>query len=162
MNLALREVTQEDMDLLFTWANDPVTRQNAFHTESIPYETHKVWFAKMLADKDTLCYILYGKNNVARQEENQEQHALGQIRLAVEGNIALISYSIDALWRGKGFGTQMLLLAEEKLIEKRTDVTYCIGQVKYENIASARAFEKCGYGIEKKEQYLEFTKRIRE
>ena len=50
MTLRLREVTGKDMDLLFRWANDPVTRKNAFHTEQIPYETHRAWFVKMLAE----------------------------------------------------------------------------------------------------------------
>ena len=52
-------------------------------------------------------------------------------------------------------------MAEEKIRESRADVIYCKGQVKMHNIASAKAFEKCGYDREEKEQYLEFTKRIR-
>ena len=142
MRLTLREVTGKDIDLLFQWANDPVTRQNAFHTEQIPYETHRVWFVKMLADRDVLKYI-------------------GQIRLSIEDGEALIDYSIDPEKRGQGFGTRMVLMAEEKLRETRTDVNVCKGQVKLENIASAKVFEKCGYDMDEKEQYLEFIKRIR-
>ena len=56
MRLSLREVTAKDMDLLYEWANDPTVRQNAFHTEPIPYEDHKMWFAKNLADRDVLMY----------------------------------------------------------------------------------------------------------
>ena len=55
----------------------------------------------------------------------------------------------------------MILMAEEKLRELRMDVIYCKGQVKHANIASAKAFEKCGYDMDEKEQYLEFMKRIR-
>lgn len=157
MNLALREVTQEDIDLLFTWANDPVTRQNAFHTEPIPYETHKVWFAKMLADKDVMKYILCmtSLDKGGRQD-------IGQIRLSIEDREALIDYSIAPKERGHGFGTKMILMAEKKISQTRTDVIWCVGQVKKENIASARAFEKCGYDMKVTEQYLEFRKRIKE
>lgn len=156
MKLILREVTGKDIDLLFRWANDPVTRQNAFHTEQIPYETHRAWFVRMLADRDIVKYIMCSES---------PQQELGQIRLAIEqedeDEIALISYSIDEAKRGMGYGSKMILMAEEMLREERPDVMYCKGQVKYENIASAKVFEKCGYDREDKEQYIEFTKRIR-
>ena len=156
MKLVLREVTGKDIDLLFRWANDPVTRQNAFHTEQIPYETHRAWFVRMLADRDVMKYILCSASS-----NTEEMQDIGQIRLSIEDGEALIDYSIDHENRGSGFGTKMILMAEEKLRESRADVIYCKGQVKHENIASAKAFEKCGYDREEKEQYLEFTKRIR-
>ena len=62
VRLSLREVTAKDMDLLYEWANDPTVRQNAFHTEPIPYENHKMWFAKNLADREVLMYILCSIN----------------------------------------------------------------------------------------------------
>lgn len=154
MKLELREVNAKDMDLLFEWANDPVTRQNAFHTEAIPYETHRNWFIKTLADRDVLIYILC-------TDVSGKESPIGQIRLAIEGEEALISYSIDAQKRGQGYGTRMILMAEEKLRETRADVNYCKGQVKLDNMASAKVFDKCGYDLEKKEKFLEFTKRIR-
>lgn len=156
MKLMLREVTGKDIDLLFRWANDPETRQNAFHTEQIPYEAHRAWFVKMLADRNVLKYILCGCSS-----NTGEMQDIGQIRLSVEEGEALIDYSIDPEKRGQGFGTRMILMAEERLRESRTDVIYCKGQVKNENIASAKAFEKCGYDMDEKEKYLEFTKRIR-
>ena len=47
MRLSLREVTAKDMDLLYEWANDPTVRQNAFHTEPIPYEIIKCGLPKI-------------------------------------------------------------------------------------------------------------------
>ena len=125
MRLILREVTGKDIDLLFRWANDPVTRQNAFHTEPIPYETHRAWFVRMLADRDIVKYILCSEN------PTQE---IGQIRLAIEEEseitTALISYSVDESKRGMGYGSKMVLMAEEKLREERPEIMYCNGQVK--------------------------------
>lgn len=150
MKLRLRDIETTDMDLLFKWANDPTVRQNAFNTEPIPYENHRAWFARMLADKDIEQYILC-----------DGEIPLGQIRLNVEDDKAVIDYSIDKEWRGKGLGVRMVLMAEEELKNKKTDVIYSMAQVKYENTASARVFEKCGYDAEKYEKYIEFTKRIR-
>ena len=110
----------------------------------------------MLADRDIMKYVLC--SSLANSDKVQD---IGQIRLFIEDKEALIDYSIDAAKRGQGYGTKMILMAEEKLRELRADVIYCKGQVKFENIASAKAFEKCGYDREEKEQYLEFVKRIR-
>ena len=154
MRLSLREVTAKDMELLYKWANDPTVRQNAFHTEPIPYEDHKMWFAKNLADRDVLMYILYQTTAQGREEP------LGQIRLSIEEGKAQIDYSVEASRRGQGLGAKMILMAEELLRDSRRDVSCCIAQVKYENPASARVFEKCGYDGQELEQYMEFTKRI--
>ena len=113
MRLSLREVTAKDMDLLYEWANDPTVRQNAFHTEPIPYEDHKMWFAKNLADRDVLMYILYQTTAQGREEP------LGQIRLSIEEGKAQIDYSVEASRRGQGLGAKMILMAEELLRESR-------------------------------------------
>lgn len=155
MNLSLREVNAKDIDLLYQWANDKTVRQNAFHTEPIPYDDHRMWFARNLADRDVLMYILCQVSEMGQEEP------LGQIRLSIEGNQALISYTIEESRRGQGLGTRMVLMAEEKLRDNRTDITCCLAQVKYENAASARVFEKCGYDRKELENYIEFTKRIR-
>ena len=155
MNLSLREVNAKDIDLLYQWANDKTVRQNAFHTEPIPYDDHRMWFARNLADRDVLMYILCQVSEMGQEEP------LGQIRLSVEDGTALIDYSIEASRRGQGFGSRMILMAEEKLKNLRADVTYCKAKVKYENPASAKVFEKCGYDRKELENYIEFTKRIR-
>ena len=122
MRLSLREVTAKDMDLLYEWANDPTVRQNAFHTEPIPYEDHKMWFAKNLADREVLMYILCSIS------AGEKEEPLGQIRLSIEEDKALIDYSVDASRRGQGLGAKMILMAEEKLRESRRDVTHCIAR----------------------------------
>lgn len=154
MGYYLREIEPKDVDLIYKWANDPTVRANAFNTEQIPYDTHRMWFAKMLADRDILKYILC-------DDSRKEAPEIGQIRLAIEGEKAVISYIIDGSMRGKGLGTRMVLMAEEKARDMRPDVIYCVGQVKHDNIASSRVFEKCGYDEQYFEKYMEYTKRIR-
>ena len=156
MKLELRDVIAKDIDILYEWANDPVTRQNAFHTEPIPYETHRAWFVKVLADRDVMMLML-----CKDASSDKEIREVGQIRLAIENEEALISYSIAPSMRGQGLGSRMILMAEERLRESRMDVTYCKAQVKYENPASIKVFEKCGYDREDQENFVEFTKRIR-
>ena len=39
----LRLAEMEDMDLLFTWANEEMVRKNSFSTRKITYEEHVIW-----------------------------------------------------------------------------------------------------------------------
>ena len=150
--LVLRTVTEADVDLLFRWANDRTVRQNAFTTEPIPYANHVAWFAKMLQNPAVKNYIMC---------ETAENTAVGQIRFSLEEGTALIGYSIDESWRGKGLGSKLVRLGEEKLLQEMPEVQVLIARVKYENGASARVFEKCGFIKEELSEYLEYTKTVR-
>lgn len=115
--------------------------------DPIPYETHVEWFHRVLEDNTIQQYILYHKAIPA-----------GQIRINIEDGIGLISYSIATDMWGHGFGSLILTLLKEKLEKEKGigAVRKLKGQVKYENIASQKAFERCGYKKEKKEKYIEF------
>ena len=151
MNIKLRKATYADIDLLYQWANDPIVRQGAFHTEPIPYEDHVKWFEKMMADENVYQYILCG--------DNEE---IGQIRLNQEDSQAIISYSISKEYRGKGYGSQMLKLIEVQAKEDITDIKELVGLVKYTNPASMRAFEKCGYEKCELPDYIQYRRKVAE
>lgn len=150
MGLVLRPARPQDMELLYRWANDPVTRQNSFHPEQIPYDVHKKWFADCLEDRETIIYICMDADE-----------PVGQLRFHMEGEDALISYSIDAGKRGRGLGTKLLELSEECLRAERSDVSVLRGRVKYGNDASMRAFERNGYRREEQDEWVEYIKRVR-
>lgn len=130
----LRNAAEDDLDLLFAWRNDPVTRNNAFHTEPVPYEKHKAWFAELLKNPLQRQYI-FMKNDAA----------IGQIRFNISDGEAVIGYSIAPDMRGQGYGKRMLELAKTRFHEDFPEVTKLIGEVKTENEASKHCFETCGF-----------------
>lgn len=135
MALYLKRATPRNVDLLFEWANERAVRENSFNTAPIAYDEHVKWFEKMMADESVYQYILY-----------EGDLPVGQIRLNVENKAAVISYSVCAQKRGNGYGSEILKLARQQIeADKITDVIKLIGRVKYENIVSARAFERCGF-----------------
>lgn len=151
MNLWLRRADDADMDLLFAWANEAAVRANAFHTEKIFYEDHVRWFKKMMADAQVYQYILC-----------EGERPVGQIRLNVDGHEAAIDYSVESGERGKGYGSAMLQLVQEQLAaEQRQQITKLAGQVKFENYASSRAFEKSGFLKKELPDYLLYEKEIK-
>lgn len=153
MKLQLKKVCPEDMDLLYAWANDPTVRQNAFHPEEIPYENHVRWFRNMMENRDIFQYIMI---------ESETGKPVGQIRLNAEGKKAVISYSVAKEERGKGYGKRLLQLVED-VVKKEVEcrkIKELVGLVKYENPASAKTFENCGYKKWVKEEFLEFRKNL--
>ena len=147
MILRSRKASEADMDLLFRWANDPAVRSNAFHTEQIPYEDHVKWFTKMMADASVYQYILC-----------DGEFPVGQFRLNIEDNAAVIDYSVASAYRGQGYGSRMLRMIPMQIVQdKIPNVTELVGQVKYGNNASARAFESCGYAKQELPAYIQYT-----
>ena len=151
LELELKSADINDADLLFSWANDMDVRRNSFHQETIAYDDHIRWLSGKLSADD--CQILIASLN---------QRSVGQVRFDIEDGIAWIDYSVDAQFRGRGIATVMLNHAME-LADRR--ITEFAAQVKSENKASMRVFEKCGFtrcgegAFRGTDAYVEFRKK---
>lgn len=143
----LRKVTVEDMDLLYRWANDSTVRNNAFSTEPISYENHQKWFTERMEDPDTVMFLLM-----------VEEEPVGQIRVTLVGERALIDYSVAEEYRGKGYGKRMLALLEAVMKEFYPEIKCLVAQVKAGNDPSRNVFLKNDF----QEHYVEYVKTIGE
>lgn len=132
--IILRRANENDVDLLFDWANDKETRRNSFCEDEISYETHVAWLNELLKDNNRVQLIM---------EEDGEP--VGQIRLSFSGDVAEIGYSVEPKKRGCGYGKVMLTLVLEYVRENLPDVKKIVGQVKPSNVASYKAFVSCGF-----------------
>jgi ribosomal-protein-alanine N-acetyltransferase len=130
----LRKVYEKDCDLIYSWANDEQVRMNSFDHEKIIYQDHVKWFNKRISGKNNYFFILVNKDT-----------DVGYIRLDVENQIGIISYSISKDFRGNGYGTIIIEKLEEKVKECEFDIHELYGEVKFTNKASQRIFKKLGY-----------------
>lgn len=149
MSVYLKDINQEDCNLVYKWANDEEVRKNSFNSGKINYENHVKWFEKKLMSDNSLMYICYNDNVPA-----------GIIRLDIEEDCAVIGFSVDKDFRGKGYGTTMLLLLENKLKESNMPITKLVGQVKHSNLSSQKVFEKVNYFKSDNGDYIKYTKFI--
>ena len=147
--LRLRLATQEDCDLLFEWANDVECRKNSFSQEKIGYDTHVRWFCTRLQDE---------KSDLFLAIENATE--VGMLRLDYKQNQAIISYSVAAQERQKGYGGEILRLAEVYVREHKENIQTLIGEVKKENVTSMHKFEELGYEKQECEECIKYTKRL--
>ena len=149
--LYLRPVELSDAMQLFRWRNEKATRTNSLHSEELVYEEHVRWVESVLGTAKAQYFFILMASLVP----------IGQIRLSVENDMALISYSIDVAHRARGYGRMILQMAEDKLREQSVHLTL-VGYVKEENIASQRAFTSLLYREGRENDLLRYEKVIGE
>lgn len=130
----LRDVREEDKELLFHWANEKAVREASFQLEVITWEQHCRWFESMMEDTSVIQYIY---------ENNGEP--MGQVRLKIVNRTATINYSIAEEHRGKGKAEKMITLLEDKVKKSDLKIDYLKAEIKDANIISKRVFEKLNY-----------------
>lgn len=148
--LKLRYATQEDIDVTYRWAKDPMIRKFSFNQNEIIKEEHYNWFSKKIKDEDCYYFIL----------EDILHNPVGSIRLDVKNNEGLISYLIDSQYFGRGLGTLILQLVEQKIKEDNLPVNELIGYVLKVNVASVKIFKKLQYHCTEDKESLKFYKEL--
>ncbi len=130
--LKLRPAAERDAPLYYHWVNDPEVRRQSLHAESIVWEQHRAWFAAKLAAVPSRLFVL-----------EAGELPVGQIRFDVEGNETRIDYSIDPLFRGRGWGSRLLELGLREM--DRGPATTIRADVKESNPASSAVFARLGF-----------------
>lgn len=131
--LQLRAVTLDDARALWRWRNDEQTRAMSLQSEPIEWETHLRWLKSKLSDPNHIFWMAH-----------QSGAAIGSIRFVRAGNEAVISIGLSSDWRGRGLGTTLIQSAC-RAIFGMWKVTRIRAQIKAENLASRRAFEKAEF-----------------
>lgn len=145
--VTLRPVKNEDRDLLFRWVNDITCRKYAFQTNLIDYETHCRWFLEKINSARTKIFIL-----------TDEINDIGQIRIEMQQEEAIISYSIDSRFRGMGYGTTMVKLLEVWCMNN--GIYRLIAEVKKDNVFSRHVFQKLGFDEGEKPGCFRYVKSL--
>ena len=136
--LIYRPAQPSDVQLYFDWANDPVTRQQSFNTEPIPWENHSVWFSFKLADLTARLLVF----------ETQQGEPVGQIRFERRADEVVIGISLDAAIRGRGLAPVMIWAAVAYYQTQFPGDNLPIhAYIRPDNRASIRSFEKAGFSF---------------
>jgi UDP-2,4-diacetamido-2,4,6-trideoxy-beta-L-altropyranose hydrolase len=131
----LRPATENDIRLLWEWANDSEVRAASFSSAPIAWETHAAWFTEKLHQDG--CRILIAEDGTGAP--------VGQLRFdaRADGDTE-IDVSIAKTWRGLGLAAK-LIREGAQLIWKPGSRGRIHAFVKQGNVASARAFERGGF-----------------
>lgn len=150
MELYLRKANSLDKKIVYEWANDSDTRKNSFNTEPIPWENHEKWYQKIMdsmKSKETEKSVLFICMDF--------MIPVGSVRIdKKEEGIAEISYTVAPDYRGNGYGQKMIILLENEIKKNYPEINILAAEVKNDNLASSRIFEK----LEFKEMFADEEK----
>lgn len=139
----LRICNRDDLNIIYKLRNDTDVRKNAFNIKYISYKEHYEWYIDSLQRKNRIMYLLINKDVV-----------IGQIRLDIADQKALISYSIQVDRRGQGYGNKILELIKNEMIHY--NILSLEAFVKKENIASRKAFSNNAFFEYEEEDYFKY------
>ena len=138
--LTMRPASEQDVDTIYEWANDPVTRSQSWNTEPIVYENHVKWFMNRIKATDRLFYIFF-----------EGDEPVGSVRLDPNGDgVLIISYQIAPQKRRHGYGQQMISQIDKMVYETwpNTGILKLTAEVRADNIGSCRCLDVNGYSRE--------------
>jgi len=134
-SVRVRPASPEDIELLFEWANDPVTRRMGFHTHRIEWAEHQKWYNEVMRSSDITLLIVELGQNVG------DWTPFAQVRFDGDGTVSL---SLAKEFRGRHLSVPALKVAisfDRAAVGPRTLTAY----VKQENVVSQKVFVNAGF-----------------
>lgn len=134
--VTLRPARPEDSHRVWTWRNDPETRQASLDSTMIPLHLHEVWFRESLRRTDRRIYIVL-----------TDETESGVVRLDVSGREAEVSIHLDPRWRGRGVGTLALRALTDHAFGS-LGLELLVARVKAGNVVSRAVFRAAGFLVD--------------
>jgi UDP-2,4-diacetamido-2,4,6-trideoxy-beta-L-altropyranose hydrolase len=138
--LRARPARLNDAELLWQWRMDPEVRANSFSSDPIPLTDHERWLASVLDHPDRWLYVI-------EPVDGRRGGPVGQVRFDRDpgDSSPIVNVSVAAEWRGAGWGGALICAGMRRFLAE-SEVGEVEAQVKFENVASARAADdKVGY-----------------
>lgn len=148
--LRARLATGDDERMILEWANDPLTRRNAFNTATILPKEHHAWFQARLADRTRCQFFIV---------EAEKAVPVGYVRFDLIDAAWRIDYALAPDFRGRGLGAP-LLEAGLLSLGHRDLSDMVLGQVKEANRASRRIFESLGFDQQSGDGVIEYRRHL--
>ncbi|MBD3426532.1 MAG: GNAT family N-acetyltransferase [Candidatus Omnitrophica bacterium] len=131
----MRKTGREDCRDLWQWRNHPEVRKWAFTDGEIDLSDHREWFEKKMKDNKSRMYMA----------EYPKGQKIGQARFDALPGDTLISVNLNPAFFGKGLGSGLIRSATGSFLNERPEVKTITANIRSDNIASKKAFEKAGY-----------------
>lgn len=132
--LKLRILDASDMEDLYSWRNHPLVRKKSFRSDPLSWEEHQRWFKRKSESPDTTIYIGYYQGN-----------KVGMIRFDNGSESIKVSVMMSPDFMGRNLGSKLIQLGVKTIMETKGLGRIITAEIKKNNIASIKAFEKAGF-----------------
>ena len=127
--MIVRDATAADAMDVWAWRQDLLTRSMSRTPEEVPLASHLAWFAEALADPART--LLIGEAEGAK---------VGMVRFD-HGAVTEVSINVNPALRSRGHGHALLTEAMKRVAGE------VWAEIKEENLASQRLFERAGFEL---------------
>jgi UDP-2,4-diacetamido-2,4,6-trideoxy-beta-L-altropyranose hydrolase len=135
-SIALRPATEQDARQVWEWRNAPEIRATAIDTAEIPWESHSAWFARRIADPNSVMLVA---------EEGAAGVGVGVVRFDLDGDAAAVSIFLAPGHAGRGMGRAILQAGERRVQTLHPEIRRFLADVRPENGASIALFRGADY-----------------
>ena len=141
MDITVRKATKNDSKKIFEWRNDPVSIAMSLTSKIIDWKGHEEWYDLAIKDKNILIAICQSKSVSFKD--------VGMVRFDFNliNNDITISINLNPKARGNSLGQYCLKAAISYLQKSHHCPNRIMAEIKNENIASIRTFEKAGFNF---------------
>ncbi len=136
LHFTIRPVTETDIEELWVWRNDALTRRMERHDQPVPFNTYHAWMMTLLSDPGRR--VLLAENSL-----NGDPVAVGIFsrRTFAQAEIGL---TLNPRYRGLRQSTH-LINSFTKLARETLPFDVLSASIRSENIRSRRAFSRAGF-----------------
>ena len=134
MMLRFRQAVEADADMVFSWRNCKAVRLASFDSQEISLKEHQDWFRQSLERTDRSLLVV-----------QDAQIPVGVLRFDRTDETVEVSIFLDPALTGRGYGTVILLAGVAWARQNLAGTKVLRAQIKPDNPASSRVFEKAGF-----------------
>ena len=139
--VTVRPATPADVEAVWRWRNDPVSRAGSVHTAEVPWADHVAWFDRVLAAPNRYLLVgLAGPGLAGRAADAP----IGVVRFDAENGGYEVSINLAPEARGRRLAVP-LLRAGAAWLRAQNGAAEVIALVRDDNAASMRTFLAAGY-----------------
>ena len=135
MTIKLREAGYIDREDIWDWYIDPISRQMSGKTESVNWDTFKIWFDNVIESEVHFMFIGI--------REGKEKIGLSRFDILEKNRLVRVSLTLNPTYRGRGLSSKFLKSSINKFRNfMDSDLT---ATIRKENKPSIKCFERVGF-----------------
>lgn len=139
----VRPAEPQDAKDIWSWRNEPVTRENSGNAAPIPWADHVAWFSAVLDDPERVIYMVMP----ATADGAKRGESIAVVRFDRVSQVTgcwRVSLNLRSEARGLGLGRQVLLSACQVFFDAN-GTQMLQAEIQSRNVASRRVFSALGF-----------------